>query len=181
MAGYAQGRQWGFYSVNDVRRELGEDTIGPEGDVYLVPVNMTSATLVANPPTEKVDPEDASITRTAVFERLFRDAVGRLTTRQTAQRDLQTVRQVFEPLLSTLAEVCSDAAKRSTNAPQWSFDSQKAITDTLQKLSERAGTWKAEDADTIAQQELQRCSKALSLTAHRSIAEFAALKGLTHA
>jgi hypothetical protein len=34
MNGYAVGRQWGFYSTNDVRKELGENPIGPVGNVY---------------------------------------------------------------------------------------------------------------------------------------------------
>lgn len=37
----ASGRQWGWLSANDVRISEGMDGIGPEGDVYLVPVNMT--------------------------------------------------------------------------------------------------------------------------------------------
>ena len=40
---YALGRQWGWYSVNDVRRMENEDGIGPEGDVYLQPMNMQPA------------------------------------------------------------------------------------------------------------------------------------------
>lgn len=43
MAGYAQGRQWGWWSVNDVRRLENLNGIGPEGDVYLEPANMRPA------------------------------------------------------------------------------------------------------------------------------------------
>jgi HK97 family phage portal protein len=43
MAGYAQGRQWGWWSVNDIRRLENLNGIGPEGDVYLQPLNMTRA------------------------------------------------------------------------------------------------------------------------------------------
>lgn len=45
MAGYATGKQNGFYSTNDIRRELGENPIGPIGDVYWAPVNMQNAQL----------------------------------------------------------------------------------------------------------------------------------------
>lgn len=37
---YATARQWGWYSVNDIRRKESETPIGSEGDVYLVPQNM---------------------------------------------------------------------------------------------------------------------------------------------
>jgi len=36
----ARGRDAGYYSVNDVRRKLGENPIGPEGDVYEANANL---------------------------------------------------------------------------------------------------------------------------------------------
>lgn len=45
MSGYAVGKQNGFYSTNDIRKELGENPIGPIGDVYWAPVNMQNAEL----------------------------------------------------------------------------------------------------------------------------------------
>jgi HK97 family phage portal protein len=41
--GYAQGRQWGWLSVNDIRRLENLPPIGPAGDEYLVPMNMGPA------------------------------------------------------------------------------------------------------------------------------------------
>ena len=40
-AAFAQGRQWGWLSVNDIRRLENMDPIGPGGDEYLVPLNMS--------------------------------------------------------------------------------------------------------------------------------------------
>lgn len=40
---YAQGRQWGWLSTNDVRRLEDQEPLGPEGDVYLQPLNMVPA------------------------------------------------------------------------------------------------------------------------------------------
>jgi HK97 family phage portal protein len=40
---YALGRQWGWLSVNDVRRFEDMEPLGPEGDVYLQPMNMEPA------------------------------------------------------------------------------------------------------------------------------------------
>jgi HK97 family phage portal protein len=55
MSGYAVGKQWGFYSTNDVRKELGENPIGPEGDVYWYPTNMgDSAQLLKQKDTEPI-------------------------------------------------------------------------------------------------------------------------------
>lgn len=40
---YAWGRNWGWLSANDIRRLENMDPIGPEGDTYLMPTNMTPA------------------------------------------------------------------------------------------------------------------------------------------
>jgi len=42
-AAYALGRQWGWLSVNDIRRLENMNGIGPAGDVYLEPLNMVEA------------------------------------------------------------------------------------------------------------------------------------------
>lgn len=40
---YALGRQWGWYSINEIRTRENLNPIGPEGDVYLSPLNMVPA------------------------------------------------------------------------------------------------------------------------------------------
>lgn len=42
-AAYATGRNWGWLSINDVRERENMNPIGPEGDVYLTPLNMVPA------------------------------------------------------------------------------------------------------------------------------------------
>lgn len=41
--GYARARQWGWLSVNDIRRLENQNSIGPGGDRYLEPMNMQGA------------------------------------------------------------------------------------------------------------------------------------------
>ncbi len=43
MNGIAVARQWGLFTINDGRRQLGLNPIGAEGDVCMVPVNMQAA------------------------------------------------------------------------------------------------------------------------------------------
>ena len=43
QAWYQAGINTGWYSVNDVRREEGQPSIGPQGDVYRFPVNYVDA------------------------------------------------------------------------------------------------------------------------------------------
>jgi HK97 family phage portal protein len=184
MAGYATGKLNGFYSTNDIRRELGENPIGPQGDIYYAPLNMQNALLTLDTqPTQPAVVPDAAVrdtlaTPAAHMLTLYRDAVGRLAARAADKRDLQTVRKIFEPLAASIAELGADSAKRCTNAPEWLYEPSKAIADYLSKLTERSATWNPDELDSIAAQELNRLTKTLTLAAHRSIAEYTALKGL---
>jgi hypothetical protein len=82
MTGYATGRQWGFYSINDVRRELGENPVGPAGDVYLYPTNMgNSEQLLNQADTEPITQQPVEGDTERQYKRLYRDAVGRLAAR----------------------------------------------------------------------------------------------------
>jgi HK97 family phage portal protein len=187
MAGYATGKLNGFYSTNDIRRELGENPIGPQGDIYYAPLNMVNSLQTIDPePTQPavVVPDAAvralatSATSTHLLS-LYRDAVGRLAARTVDKRDLLTVRKMFEPLAASVAELGTESARRSTNAPEWQPEPSSTITDYLTKLTSRSATWTLDELDSIAAQELQRATKTLTLAAHRSIAEYAALKGLS--
>lgn len=43
MDGISVARQWGLFTINDGRRQIGLNPIGKEGDVCMVPVNMQAA------------------------------------------------------------------------------------------------------------------------------------------
>ena len=102
--GYTKGRQWGYYSANDVKRFENENTIGPAGDIYLIPMNMKDAEDVLNPPEpapvveptepkEPTDPpkrsyvqrsiSDLRLANRRVHEPLFIDIYSRLVKRET--------------------------------------------------------------------------------------------------
>jgi HK97 family phage portal protein len=57
FASYAVGRQWGFYSVNDIREKEGMNLLDPEiGDTYLVPTNMVPADRLGELIDKQVEP-----------------------------------------------------------------------------------------------------------------------------
>lgn len=56
--GYGLGRQWGWLSINDVRRLENMEEIGPEGDTFLVPMNMQPAANVDADVGDEADPQD---------------------------------------------------------------------------------------------------------------------------
>ena len=53
---YATGRQWGWLSVNDVRRFENMNPIGEDGDMYLVPSNMTTPEKLLEEPEPQPNP-----------------------------------------------------------------------------------------------------------------------------
>ncbi|MCH8851200.1 MAG: phage portal protein [Planctomycetes bacterium] len=56
-AAYATARQWGWKSANDVLELENENPIGEQGDIYLVPMNMTPADQLGQEPEEPALPE----------------------------------------------------------------------------------------------------------------------------
>lgn len=53
---YAIAKQWGWLSSNDIRKIENMNSIGKQGDVYLIPLNMVTAKTMGAPP-EKAEPK----------------------------------------------------------------------------------------------------------------------------
>jgi HK97 family phage portal protein len=99
---YALARQWGVLSANDIRELEDENPIGPEGDIYLSPLNMTDSgalLLEPVPPAEEApgepggrpmfdsgEPARQARTRYATETRLRLRAVHRRLMEDTAAR-----------------------------------------------------------------------------------------------
>lgn len=102
---YATGRQWGYYSANDVRIMDNQDVI-EGGDEYLVPMNMIPASQLGQQTPAQPQPgadaqgngQRTAVTRTARLERELRQSVG----------GRQRLIAVHQPLLQ-------DAAQRIIN------------------------------------------------------------------
>jgi len=89
---YAIARQWGWYSANDVRKKENENSIGPAGDIYLVPVNMVSAEQMIS---ETEDP---------VLQRELRQIRSEVIQKRSIQTRLR-LRKSYSPVIE-------DAARR---------------------------------------------------------------------
>jgi phage portal protein BeeE len=59
FAGYAQGRQWGWLSVNDIRKAEGKPPVDG-GDEYLQPLNMVPLGTEPAPATTEGAPTSAA-------------------------------------------------------------------------------------------------------------------------
>lgn len=127
---YASGRQWGYYSVNDIRRFEGLDPIGPEGDTYLVPANMVPADQAGaafeappDPPAGNDQVDDAGdeeLVKFARFGRMWGNLamfeVRRLVTRisNEAVRKAGAGGGQFIEFLAAIPEWCQDPAEIRT-------------------------------------------------------------------
>lgn len=64
---YAQARQWGWLSVNEIREKENMSNIGPQGDIYLSPSNMVNSDEYANK-KEGGNEEDAKQQKVEILE-----------------------------------------------------------------------------------------------------------------
>lgn len=186
--GFALGRQWGWYTTNQIKRELGENTIGPIGDIYLVPFNMMNAEQLLEPAKPAAAPElpagdppkpapkdddpptdtERNLLRgmSGVFSRLFRDAIGRVCAR--SKRDSAAIDSTFRALLASIAELAADdAGAQMRLEPGWFEGADVLVREQLQGIEKRAQHWAVESADQIAGDEMRKAVRGISLQIYR--------------
>jgi HK97 family phage portal protein len=176
-AKYASGRQWGYETINSILIAEGKNPIGPEGDVYMVPLNMINAKqllpgadpspLLAQDPADQPDsdlPDESSRTlikrMSTAYSRLFRDAIGRVTSRE--KRDSEVIRRVFDPVLTTIADEAIRQAKATLRvAVDYKPDVTGILRDVYRSIEKRAAAWTLESVDTNTEIELTKAVKAI--------------------
>jgi HK97 family phage portal protein len=192
MAGYATGRQWGWYSVNDVKTELGDNPIGPKGDIYLVPVNMMNADLlidsepIAEQPLitdgSKPQPDAQQQTRDALgqyklaFINLFRDGVGRVCAR--GKRDSDAIRTCFGPILESLSGLVASFVRSRFGLDDAWQPKMDTVNDLLKGIEKRAASWSQNNMDEATGAELTRSIRGLLLAYSREAGAAIAVKEL---
>jgi HK97 family phage portal protein len=77
---FAIGRQWGWYSVNDIRDKENMNPIGAEGDIYLEPLNMKPAGSETEP--DEPAPDDSE---EKAFVRLIADTFQRVIVKRNKE------------------------------------------------------------------------------------------------
>jgi hypothetical protein len=81
---FATARQWGWVSVNDIRRSENMNPIGPEGDIYLEPLNMKPAGTETPAPAASAEPLPAEADRALVDS--IATAFGRIIRRSEKKK-----------------------------------------------------------------------------------------------
>lgn len=175
MNGFAIGKQWGFFNTNNIREKLGENPIGPAGDVFWAPLNMVPADKLGEEPADSTadpnaDPAGnggrnqrmllAALER--VFQPMFRDAAGRLTARE--KRDAVAVQQIFGPALVTMAEESARQAREFFRLDEIAqLGEEKIVRELLKTLEKRSAAWTATTLDDEAARELTYCVRSITL------------------
>lgn len=116
---YAIGRQWGWLSINDVRRMENMNSIGEDGDGYMEPLNMRPA---GEPPPEPTPPSPPS-----------QDDSNQDDVAQNAVK-ISLLTTVMTRLLRREANAVSKIAKENGDIAAWYAGHQLEICKTLERL-----------------------------------------------
>lgn len=202
MDGYAVGKQWGFYSTNDVRKELDMNPIGPAGDIYWSPVNMQNSERLldtesmqdqpigadpngqdgsdAGAPAAKGKDSPSAQDRNLLgrFTRgyipVFCDGFTRLLKRD--KRDSDAVSALLGPVFRSIAEASMEHNGSTESAPE------AVIEDLVKSMTGRAAKWPAQlaeaDAAELARTEFIRALRSIHINISREYAGRKAMKQL---
>jgi HK97 family phage portal protein len=189
---YRGGRQNAYLNTNDIRAfEKLNPIEEPWAEDYWMPINMTLAQTPLDPnskdgsgqgskdgagdgePGGDADPVTGRYVQH--FNRMFRDAFGRVLARE--KRDSRAISTAFMPVLLSIRDGVFDLAAlqlRLHDKP--GAESERFLADYVGGLAKRAASWTAEKADDTAAAELRRAIRALRVAAYR---EAASLKAKT--
>jgi len=178
---YASGRQWSYLCPNDILEMEHMNPINaPWANGYIQPINMQNAETAFAEPAQgpgEADPSDDQGGKTdkvgqryvRAYFRLFRDAFGRITARSSA--DSETFGRAFRPILETIGdELYTLAAEQLGCEGESGLSESRFLADYLETMRQRLPEWKSAngDADKMAERELSRAIKALSIEVYRT-------------
>jgi hypothetical protein len=186
MTGFAVGKQWGFYSTNIVLEKLGENPIGPEGDIYWAPVNMQNAARLLD--TESIqdqpiasDPAPVTPAERNLFDayvpaysKLFIDAIGRASSR--SKRDVETLTPILSPVFESISSLVLTEARSQFNLPDDWNPAEKVIKDLIKAAASRAQDWTPETKEQAASVELNKALRSLHIGIFREAGATVAIR-----
>lgn len=145
---YAAGRQWGFLSINDIRAKENMNPIGPEGDLYLDPLNMRPA---GAPGPEPEQTPDVVRAHQALIETQWRRVLHRVK-----KASAKGTRNGFWPKeRATAREILIDAV-RAWAALTRAVNAEAALDELLAETLAEDRPIDETDAGPLAQRLMER-------------------------
>jgi HK97 family phage portal protein len=186
---YNSGKQWGWLSTNAIlEREHMNPIDKPWADGYWMPINMQDAETAFNEPAQgpgPADPDAAAAGEGAdtkpakddklgkryvrAYLKLFRDAFGRVLSRSWC--DSEAFNRAFRPVFETMGEdLYRLAADEFGGEGESGLAESRFLADYIEAMRTRFPEWKAAngDADNVAERELARAVKAISIEVYRA-------------
>lgn len=185
MQGFATGKQWGFYNTNTVLERLGENPIGPEGEIYWAPVNMTNAAnlTATHQLAAPVVPNVPDVNQRALFDAyipafsgLFQDAVSRISSR--AKRDAEAITPILNPIVQSISSLIVTEARSQFNLPDEWTPSDKIVRDYIKSASDRASEWTPDNASTVSGSEMSKAIRSIHINIFREAGAAVATRNL---
>jgi HK97 family phage portal protein len=180
---YNSGKQWGWLCTNDIHeREHMNPVDKPWADGYWMPINMQDAETAFNEPAQGPGPADPANDKSKtdqpdklgkrfvrVYLRLFRDAFGRILSRSWADSDAfsKAFRPVFETVGEEIFQIASDELETEGES---GLSESRFLADYIEAMRARLPEWKTANGETdkIAERELTRAIKAISIEVYRT-------------
>lgn len=203
--GYAIARQWGWMSADDVLEEEGKNPLpNGVGKIYLVPMNMVDASLVASPPagsglpgapqlpakagdnpdgsadTDTIITDDGASTNNernamllnrfvAGYFRIFRSAF--IVSLGFDRTNKLAMYRCFAPVLTSLVEMFARQACDDLRVDPLTPEQLNGfVTGYLERMAARSDKWTEENGDKLAQDELGKAVRTLSIAVYQEAA-----------
>ncbi|HEY0701258.1 MAG TPA: phage portal protein [Candidatus Acidoferrales bacterium] len=179
---YNSGKQWGWLSTNAIlEREHMNPIDAPWADGYWMPINMQDAETAFKEPAQGPGPADPAAKSgddqpdklgkrfARAYSKLFRDAFGRILSRSSVDSDAFS--KAFRPVLESLGdEIYRLAADELGTEGDSGLAESRFLADYIEAMRGRLPEWKSAngEADRLAERELNRAVKAISIEVYRT-------------
>lgn len=181
MQGFAVGKQWGIFTTNYCLEALGENPIGPAGDVRWAPYNMQNAENLVQVTTPDAPAEVKSKLTgyLPALNGLVTDAIGRTTKR--SKRDAETIEPLFTPIIESVLAIAVDEARAKFDLPESWSPSDKVKREAIKSIALRSASWTEESKIAASVAEVDKIVRSIALNTYREAGAEVALSELKEA
>jgi len=143
-AAYAVARQWGFLSVNDIRGKENMNPLGPEGDIYLQPMNMVPAGTEPEDGSDNDSTDEETPDAESEFKNMLKEQFNRVVTKQKGKKyDVKQREWAYKIMISSVRALVAVLPSDNVTA-------HEALSKTLVKYLNDERKINESDAESFA-------------------------------